>query len=156
MKKTASIFLPLILIWSCATTQGPSPSLHIGNLPPSVVAELSLEERILAEEAWSDLKQGRESRAEKTLSKLGLESPIDAVGLGYIYSLQTSCKRLRNFSDRLCKIDRSWHLPILAWPRFIKKQDKKTRHSQHSEKFLKQNRITSGQNSSMNPSRIEN
>lgn len=97
MKKTASIFLPLILLWSCATTQGPPPSLHIGNLPHSVVAELSLEERILAEEGWSDLKQGRESRAEKTLSKLGLESPIYAVGLGYINSLSNKLQAAKKF-----------------------------------------------------------
>lgn len=97
MKKTASIFLPLILLWSCATTQGPPPSLHIGNLPHSIVAELSLEERILAEEGWSDLKQGRESRAEKTLSKLGLESPIYAVGLGYINSLSNKLQVAKKF-----------------------------------------------------------
>jgi Tfp pilus assembly protein PilF len=71
--------------------------LHIGNLPPSVVAELSLEERILAEEGWSDLKQGRESRAEKTLSKLGLESPIYAVGLGYINSLSNKLQAAEKF-----------------------------------------------------------
>ena len=97
MKKTASIFLPLILLWSCATTQGPTPSLHIGALPPSVVGELSLEERILAEEGWNDLKQGRESRAEKTLSKLGLESPIYAVGLGYINSLSNRLQAAEKF-----------------------------------------------------------
>ncbi len=97
MKKTVSIFLPLVLLWSCATTQGPPPSLHIGNLPPSVVSELSLEERILAEEGWSDLKQGRESRAEKTFSKLGLESPIYAVGLGYINSLSNKLQAAEKF-----------------------------------------------------------
>jgi Tfp pilus assembly protein PilF len=97
VKKTASIFLPLVLLWSCATTQGPPPSLHIGNLPSSVVSELSLEERILAEEGWSDLKQGRESKAEKTLSKLGLESPIYAVGLGYINSLSNKLQAAEKF-----------------------------------------------------------
>ncbi len=89
--------MPLILLWSCATTQGPTPSLHIGALPQSVVAELSLEERILAEEGWNDLKQGRESKAEKTLSKLGLESPIYAVGLGYINSLSNRLQAAEKF-----------------------------------------------------------
>lgn len=84
VRKTLLIFLLMISLWFCATTKVPSASVHIGNLPSSIVSELSLDERILAEEAWDDLKQGRGSKAEKTITKLGQESPVYSVGLGYV------------------------------------------------------------------------
>ena len=92
----------MIGLWSCATTQAPPPSFHIGNLSPSTVAELSLEERILAEEAWDNLKQGKGSKAEKTFSALGAESPVYAVGLGYVNYLMNKLQAAeRYFKDAL-------------------------------------------------------
>jgi len=83
VKKAFIIILFLSLAWSCATYQPPPPSLYIGDLPESIVTELSLDERILTEEAWNNLRQGRVKKAEKIIQKLGRESPFFFVGLGY-------------------------------------------------------------------------
>ncbi len=97
VKKASIVFLLLTGLWSCATYQAPPPSLYIGSLPPSIVAELTLEERILAEEVWTDLKQGRGSRAEKTVFRLGMDSPIYNVGLGYINFLANKMQSAEKF-----------------------------------------------------------
>lgn len=97
VRKTFLIFLLMISLWSCATTKVPISSIHIGNLPPSIVSELSLDERILAEEAWDDLKQGRGSKAEKTITRLGMESPIYSVGLGYVNYLMNKLQTAERF-----------------------------------------------------------
>jgi tetratricopeptide (TPR) repeat protein len=97
VKKASIIFFLLTGLWSCATHQTPPPSLYIGSLPPSIVAELTLEERILAEEVWTDLKQGRGSRAEKTISRLGMDSPIYNVSLGYVNFLMNKLQSAEKF-----------------------------------------------------------
>jgi tetratricopeptide (TPR) repeat protein len=97
VKKASIIFFLLTGLWSCATHQAPPPSLYIGSLPPSIVAELTLEERILAEEVWTDLKQGRGSRAEKTISRLGMDSPIYNVSLGYVNFLMNKLQSAEKF-----------------------------------------------------------
>ncbi len=78
-----SLFFFFILSWSCATYQPPPPSLYIGELPQYIVTDLSLDERILTEEAWNNLKQGKGKKAKKIISKLTTESPFYYVGLGY-------------------------------------------------------------------------
>lgn len=83
VKKLLSLFFFFIIFWSCATYQPLPPSLHIGDLPQSIVTDLSLDERILTEEAWNNLKQGKGKKAKKIISKLGTESPFYYVGLGY-------------------------------------------------------------------------
>lgn len=87
MKKTFYLLLLIPLFWSCATYQPPPPSLYIEDLPQVTVAELSLEERIITEEAWSNLKQGKGNKARKVISKLEPESSFYYVGLGYSYLL---------------------------------------------------------------------
>jgi len=73
----------ILLLWSCATRTIPPPSLHIDTLPPSEVAELSLDERILIEDVWKNLRQGKGEKAKKIISKLDAQSPFYYVGLGY-------------------------------------------------------------------------
>ena len=97
MKKAFKIFLLFIFFWSCATYQPPPPSLYIESLPASIVAEFSLEERILAEEAWETLNQGEGKKAEKQISKLGAQNPIYNVGLAYAYFLQNRLQRAEEF-----------------------------------------------------------
>ena len=97
MKKAYKIILLFALFWSCATRQALTPSLYIGNLPPSIVSELSLEERILAEEAWNNLKQGRGNKAKKNISKLGAQSPVYYVGSGYVSYLLNELQSAENF-----------------------------------------------------------
>jgi len=87
VKKTFYLLLLIPLFWSCATYQPPPPSLYIEDLPQATVAELSLEERIITEEAWSNLKQGKGNKARKIISKLEPESSFYYVGLGYSYLL---------------------------------------------------------------------
>ncbi len=87
MKKTFYLLLLIPLFWSCATYQPPPPSLYIEDLPQATVAELSLEERIITEEAWSNLKQGKGNKARKIISKLEPKSSFYYVGLGYSYLL---------------------------------------------------------------------
>lgn len=68
--------------------QPPPPAFYLEGLPQSITAVLSLEERILAEEAWQSLREGRGSKAEKSLSRMETSSPVFSVGLGYAYFLQ--------------------------------------------------------------------
>jgi len=51
------------------------------------VAELSLEERIITEDAWSNLKQGKGNKARKIISRLEPSSSFHYVGLGYAFLL---------------------------------------------------------------------
>lgn len=97
VKKLFAIILLPTIFWSCATYQPPPPSLHIGSLPPSIVDELSLEERILAEDAWDLLKQGKGNKAEKIISKLGTKSPVFHMGLGYANYLLNNLKTAEEF-----------------------------------------------------------
>lgn len=93
VKKIAIIFSLFYLFWSCATYQPPPPSIYIGDLPQTIVSGLTLDERILTEEAWTNIKQGKGGKASKIISKLGQESPFYYVGLGYASLL------LNNFSE---------------------------------------------------------
>lgn len=78
-----ALFFFFVFFWSCATYKPPPPSLYIGDLPQSIVTDLSLDERIITEEAWGNLKQGKGKKAKKVISKLEAESPFYYVGLGY-------------------------------------------------------------------------
>ncbi|MDH4217198.1 MAG: S-layer homology domain-containing protein [Candidatus Aminicenantes bacterium] len=86
MKKAFSLGLLLaFFLGACATYQPPPPTLYVGSLPPSIVTELSLDERINIEDAWNSLKQGNGSKARKALSKLEEQNPFYYVGMGYAY-----------------------------------------------------------------------
>ncbi|MFQ6038480.1 MAG: S-layer homology domain-containing protein [Candidatus Aminicenantales bacterium] len=88
MKKAfGPILLALLLMTGCVTYQPPPPNFYLDSLPQSIVAELSLDERILVEEAWKSLEQGKGIKARRALAKLGEESPFYYVGLGYAYFL---------------------------------------------------------------------
>lgn len=104
VKKVFAISLFFFFLWSCATYQPPPPSLYIGNLPQNIVTDLSLDERILTEEAWSNLKQGKGKKAEKIISKLGTESPFYYVGLGYASFLLNELPESEMFFKEALKI----------------------------------------------------
>lgn len=97
VRKAIFILLFFLLAWSCVTYQPPPPSLFIGNLPQAMVAELSLDERILTEEAWENLRQGRGDKAQKLISKLGTESPFYYAGMGYASLLLTRLSDSENY-----------------------------------------------------------
>jgi Tfp pilus assembly protein PilF len=73
-----------LLYWSCATYQPPPPNLYTGELPQSIVTDLSLDERILVEDAWKSIRMGNTKNAHKIINKLGSENSFYYVGLGYV------------------------------------------------------------------------
>ena len=83
VKKTGVLGLLILGFSACATVTPPPPSLYIESPPPSYSAELSLDERIVVEEAWNYLKLGKAAKAEKALLKLSPENPFYYAGLGY-------------------------------------------------------------------------
>jgi len=54
---------------------------------------MTLEERLLAEEAWSYIRQGRGDRAGKALSRLNPENPLYFIGFGYVALLSEDLER---------------------------------------------------------------
>lgn len=98
MKKASCLLILLILLlWSCATYQPPPPSFYLGSLPQAMVAELSLDERILLEDAWKNLRQGKGNKAKSIISKLGSRSPFYNTGLGYAYYLLNEFQNAEKF-----------------------------------------------------------
>lgn len=93
----AIVFIFSCFFWSCTPPQLISPSLYVENLPPSIIAEMSLEQRILTEEAWSDLKDGEGERAKKKFMKLGTDSPLYYAGLGYALYLLDDANSAEDF-----------------------------------------------------------
>lgn len=76
------------LLVSCVTVAPTPPNLYIENLPQSLVTPLTLEERIQMEEAWDFLRQGRMDKAEREFLRLGPQSPLYNLGLGYVFLLR--------------------------------------------------------------------
>jgi Tfp pilus assembly protein PilF len=154
VKKAFLVILSFLLVWSCATYQPPPPSLYVGNLPQAVVAELSLDERILTEEAWENLRQGRGKKAQKLISKLGTESPFYYVGMGYASFLLNSLRdsqsyfklALDNYPDMilahigLAQVYQKTGQEDLAFVEFreILKQEKDNTWAQQSYDILKE------------------
>lgn len=99
VKKSSIIILLTLIFWSCATLPPlpPPPLLHIENLPPSIEGVLSLEERILTEDAWDLLRKGKGDKAEKIISRLGTKSPVYNIGLGYANYLLNRLKIAEEF-----------------------------------------------------------
>ena len=106
MNKTHFLYIIVILLISCATVPPPVPTLYIEDLPQSVTATLTLEERIVAEDAWDSLQIGRGDRAARTLARLGEGSPLYFVGLGYAYFLQ----------ERLLEAEQSFQAALVESP----------------------------------------
>jgi Tfp pilus assembly protein PilF len=87
VKKILPSFLLLVWVWSCVSYQPVKPSLYIEDLPQTIVTELTLDNRIITEEAWKKLRQDNGIKAQKILNRLGVESPAHHVGLGYAFFL---------------------------------------------------------------------
>ncbi len=96
-KAYAFCILVMLLFGACATYQPPSISLYVDNLPQSIVTELSLDERILIEEAWRSLKQGNGIKARKSLMRLDEQSPFYYVGMGYAYFMMNDIALAEDF-----------------------------------------------------------
>ncbi len=77
----------LFLMWSCQIEQIPSPQIYTGSLPQSQVSGLSLDERIIIEEAWIDIGNGNGRRALSQVSKLSPGNPFYYIITAYSYYL---------------------------------------------------------------------
>jgi len=86
-KAVLSISLSIILS-ACVTVAPPPPNLYIEGLPQSMTSDLTLEERIRAEEAWGYLRDGWIEKAERSFRRLGEDSPLYFVGFGYLSLIQ--------------------------------------------------------------------
>jgi tetratricopeptide (TPR) repeat protein len=74
----------LVIGWTaCATVAPPPPSTYIESPTPSYSAELSLDERLAVEEAWTYLREDKSAKAEKVLLKLGPTNSFYSAGMGY-------------------------------------------------------------------------
>ncbi len=78
------IILMSLFYCSCATYQPPPPNLYTGELPQSIVTDLSLDERILVEDAWKSIRVGNTKNALKILEKLGSSNSFYYTGMGYV------------------------------------------------------------------------
>ena len=87
LKKIAVLCALTAAGWACLATF-PPPSFHVESLPPVLVTELTLEQRITLEEAWSRVKRGDAKGAEKLFLRLGQASIFYHAGLGYVAFLQ--------------------------------------------------------------------
>ena len=87
----------IVLLWSCVTYQPPPPNLYIESLPAAEVSGLSLEERLIAEEAWQNIKQGNASKAIGRLSRLDEDNPFYYTGLGYAYYVLQDIPRAESY-----------------------------------------------------------
>ncbi len=87
----------MLCLWSCATYLPPPPNLYIENLPSSDVSELTLEERLTAEDAWNNIKRGNTDKAIKLISGLGESNPFYYTGLGYAYYVMQDLPSAENY-----------------------------------------------------------
>jgi len=83
VKKAFFAVVILFGTWACVTFAPAPPAFYIEDLPSSVSTRLTLDQRIAADEAWRDLKEGRGDRARRQLLKLGEDNPVYAAGMGY-------------------------------------------------------------------------
>ncbi len=58
--------------------------MYTGELPQSIVTDLSLDERILVEDAWKSIRVGNTKNALKILEKLGSSNSFYYTGMGYV------------------------------------------------------------------------
>ena len=84
MKRALIAGIVCLGAWSCVTMAPSPPAFHIEDVPQAVASRLTLDQRIAAGEAWASLKEGRADQARKVLLKLGPDSPVYSVGLGYV------------------------------------------------------------------------
>ncbi|MFO7866128.1 MAG: tetratricopeptide repeat protein [Candidatus Aminicenantes bacterium] len=87
----------LLIAGACAPRHVPPPTIHIGSLPHAETAELSLDARILVEDAWTLIQQGRGEKAINLISKLGPDHPFYLVGMGYAHYVLEDLQKAEEF-----------------------------------------------------------
>jgi Tfp pilus assembly protein PilF len=84
-KKILSTLFIILLMGSCQIEQIPRPQIYTGNLPQSEISELTLDERIIIEEAWSEIINGNGRKAINKISKINPENPFYTTITAYAY-----------------------------------------------------------------------
>jgi Tfp pilus assembly protein PilF len=95
----------LLLLGACITMKPVPPSFYVESLPTEKISQLSLEDRIVVEEAWARIKEGNGPRAEKLLAKMGPKNPFYLVGLGYVNFLNNQLPSAETFFKQELKND---------------------------------------------------
>jgi len=99
--KKAILPIFLVFLTACVTIAPPPPNLYLEGLPQSIITELTLEERIRAEEAWEYLRSGWIEKAQREFQRLGESSPVYDIGFGYLSLVQGDYDLAERFFDRV-------------------------------------------------------
>jgi len=73
----------LLFLSSCVTVQQITPTYYLDDLPQEMIVQLTLDERIAIEDAWTLLKIGKTKKASKILQKMDQNKPITWLGFAY-------------------------------------------------------------------------
>lgn len=106
--------LALLLAASCATYHPQPPSFYFEPLAPDIVTSLSLEDRLLVEDAWTYLQQGYPEKAQKLFARLSPESPFYYIGLGYTAYLQGNKVAAKEYFQTALKYQPQLYLAYLG------------------------------------------
>jgi tetratricopeptide (TPR) repeat protein len=97
MKKFIGLAVIVFGLAGCATVAPPNAGLYIEPPTRSYSTNLTLDERIAVEDAWSYLKAGNMDKAQKALLKLDPKNPYYPTGFGYIAFLNNELSNAEAF-----------------------------------------------------------
>lgn len=83
MKKLGILGLLAMGLAACAPVTAPPLNLYIEGPTAAYASRLSLDERLIVEQAWGYLRQGRTDKADKLLLQLDPANPFYYAGFGY-------------------------------------------------------------------------
>ncbi|MFQ6083614.1 MAG: S-layer homology domain-containing protein [Candidatus Aminicenantia bacterium] len=87
-KISYSAIIILLLLTSCVSYERVTQTIYLDDFPQEIVTQLSLDERIAAEDGWACLRQGRIGKAFKIFVKMDSNNPAACIGLAYTYLLR--------------------------------------------------------------------
>lgn len=108
MTRRAALALSLALLaaaGACVSVRPLPPTFYVENLPADKISQLSLEDRIVVEEAWTRIREGDAARAEKLVTKMGPKNPFYLVGLGYVAFLNAQLPAAETYFKQELKKD---------------------------------------------------
>ncbi len=114
MKKLSALAVIVLGLAGCVTVAPPNAWLYIEPLTPSYSANLSLDERLAVEDAWTYLKRGNTDKAQKALLKLDPKNPFYSTGFGYLAFLKNELPDAEAFFLSAVQDFPDFPLPYLA------------------------------------------